>query len=74
MLICDIMIYYYIIMVVYARLRSGGKFCHYARMCSRYSCGLLCFSIGVLCPISHNAIFDDLRHFYIFMCISMLVL
>ena len=62
MLICDIMIYYYIIMVVYACL------------CSRYSCGLLWFSIGVLYPISRNAIFDDLRHFYIFMCISMLVL
>ena len=38
MLICDIMIYYYIIMVVYAW------------MCSRYSCGLLWFSIGALYP------------------------
>ena len=35
---------------------------------------LLRFSIGVLYPFSHNAIFDDLRHFYIFMWISMLVL
>ena len=57
MFICDIMIYYYIIMVVYVCLRFW------------YSCGLVATLYSRIIPILHNAIFGDLRHFYIFMCI-----
>ena len=61
MLICDIMIYYYIIMVVYVCLRFW------------YSCGLVATLYSRIIPILHNAIFGDLRHFYIFMCIFLCV-
>lgn len=75
-----IMLYNYIYVCMYcdmilplcACLGPGGNFCHYARMCSRYSCGLDATFQGRIITISHNAIFDDLRHFYIlcvFLCL-----